>query len=101
PAQSRRTSTGQGRMAASPLTEAFNPPKVRVQRRSYCDNYYQEHLKPVKTTSHEPNAVLMSPELLAEARLAADEEHRPTDELVSDAVRRYLQQRKQPQADAP
>ena len=48
----------------------------------------------MKTTSHEPNIVHMPPELLAEARKAASEEHRPADELVSDAVRRYLQQRK-------
>lgn len=37
----------------------------------------------------------MPPELLAEARKAADEEHRPVDELVSDAVRRYLLERRQ------
>ena len=37
----------------------------------------------------------MPPDLLAEARRAAHEEHRPADELVSDAVRRYLQERKQ------
>ena len=49
----------------------------------------------MKTTGYEPNAVYMPPELLAEARRAATEEHRPADELVSDAVRRYLQQRKQ------
>ena len=47
----------------------------------------------MKTTSHEPN-IVMPPELLAEARKAASEEDRPADELVSDAVRRYLQQRK-------
>ncbi len=47
----------------------------------------------MKTTSHEPNAIHMPPELLAAARQAAEEEHRPADELVSDAVRRYLQQR--------
>lgn len=45
-------------------------------------------------TSHESNIVHMPPELLAEARRAADEEHRPADELVSDAVRRYLHERK-------
>ncbi|MBV9268223.1 MAG: hypothetical protein JO061_18790 [Acidobacteriaceae bacterium] len=49
----------------------------------------------MKTTGHEQNAVYMPPELLAEAREAAEQEHRPADELVSDAVRRYLQQRKE------
>jgi hypothetical protein len=48
----------------------------------------------MKTTGHEQNAIHISSELLAEARRAAEEEHRPADELVSDAVRRYLQQRK-------
>jgi hypothetical protein len=33
--------------------------------------------------------------LLAETPRAADEEHRPADELVSDAVRQYLRDRKQ------
>ncbi len=47
----------------------------------------------MRTTSHEPNAIYMKPELLAEARQAAEEEQRAADELVSDAVRRYLQQR--------
>jgi hypothetical protein len=56
-------------------------------------------LKTMKTPSHESNVVHMSPELLAEARRAAEEEHRPADELVSDAVRRYLHERKN--ADAP
>lgn len=51
----------------------------------------------MKNTSHESNTVQMPPELLAEARQAADEERRATDELVSDAVRRYLRQRKQQQ----
>jgi hypothetical protein len=52
--------------------------------------------------SHEPNVVHMPPELLAAARRAADEEHRPADELVSDAVRRYLKEREQKTAaDAP
>lgn len=40
----------------------------------------------------------MPADLLAEARRAADEEHRPADELVSDAVRRYLKTRKHPKA---
>lgn len=54
----------------------------------------------MKPSNHEPTAVYMPPELWAEARKAADEEHRPADELVSDAVRRYLQQRK-PQRATP
>ncbi len=41
----------------------------------------------MKIPSHEPNVVHMPPDLLAEARKAASEEHRPADELVSDAVR--------------
>jgi len=49
----------------------------------------------MKSPSHEPDIVHMPIELLAEARRAADEEHRPADELVSDAVRRYLEERKQ------
>jgi len=47
----------------------------------------------MRTASHEPNAIYMPPELLAEVRQAAEEEQRSADELVSDAVRRYLQQR--------
>lgn len=47
----------------------------------------------MKPTSHESNTVHMPPELLAEARKAADEEHRAADELVSDAVRHYLRLR--------
>ena len=54
----------------------------------------------MKTTSQENSTVQMPPDLLAEARRAANEEHRPTDELVSDAVRRYLRDR-QPHASAP
>ena len=48
----------------------------------------------MKTTPNETDIVHMPPELLAEARKAASEEHRPADELVSDAVRRYLQNRR-------
>ena len=48
----------------------------------------------MKTTSQESDAVHMPAELLAEVRQAATEEHRPTDELVSDAVRLYLQHRR-------
>jgi hypothetical protein len=48
----------------------------------------------METISNETDVVHMPPDLLAEARRAANEEHRPADELVSDAVRRYLQERK-------
>ena len=48
----------------------------------------------MKTPGQEPNIVHMPADLLAEARQAAHEEHRLADELVSDAVRRYLQERK-------
>ena len=48
----------------------------------------------MKTTPNETDVVHMPPELLAEARKAADEEHRPADELVSEAVRRYLESRR-------
>jgi hypothetical protein len=51
----------------------------------------------MKTTHQENNIVHMPADLLAEARKAADEEHRPADELVSDAVRRYLKTRPHPQ----
>ena len=37
----------------------------------------------------------MPADLLAEARMVADQEHRPANELVTDAVRSYLEQRKQ------
>lgn len=53
-----------------------------------------------KTTGQENNTVRIPPDLLAEARRAANEEHRSAAELVSDAVRRYLQDR-QPHAIAP
>ena len=49
----------------------------------------------MKTTQNDTDAIHMPPDLLAEARRAANEEHRPAEELVSDAVRRYLQERKQ------
>jgi hypothetical protein len=49
----------------------------------------------MKTTPDDANAIHMPPDLLAEARRVATEEHRLADELVSDAVRRYLQERKQ------
>jgi hypothetical protein len=49
----------------------------------------------MSTTRNETDAVHMPPDLLAEARRAAYEEHRPADQLVSDAVRRYLRERRQ------
>jgi hypothetical protein len=49
----------------------------------------------METTSNETDVVHIPPDLLEEARRAANEEHRPADELVSDAVRRYLQEREQ------
>ncbi|HZQ55269.1 MAG TPA: hypothetical protein VFB14_23930 [Bryobacteraceae bacterium] len=49
----------------------------------------------MKPTPNDNDVVHMPPDLLAEARKAASEEHRPADELVSDAVRRYLKQREQ------
>jgi hypothetical protein len=49
----------------------------------------------VKNIPNDTDAIHMPPDLLAQARQAATEEHRPADELVSDAVRRYLQERKQ------
>jgi hypothetical protein len=49
----------------------------------------------MKTANNETDVVHLPADLLAEARRAANEEHRPADELVSDAVRRYLQERKQ------
>jgi metal-responsive CopG/Arc/MetJ family transcriptional regulator len=48
----------------------------------------------MKTTGQENNIVHMPADLLAEARRVADEEYRPADELVSDAVRHYLRERK-------
>ncbi len=55
----------------------------------------------MKTTGNETDIVHMPPDLLAEALQAADEEHRPADELVSDAVRRYLQNRRAQQRNEP
>ena len=49
----------------------------------------------MKNIPNDTDAIHMPPDLLAQARKAATEEHRPADELVSDAVRRYLQERKQ------
>lgn len=49
----------------------------------------------MKNIPNDTDAIHMPPDLLAQARQAATEEHRPADELVSDAVRRYLQERKQ------
>jgi hypothetical protein len=83
------------------LTNAADLPTVTEHRRSSCDdndncdNNDRRTAQAMKTTGHEQNAVYMPPELLAEAREAASEEHRPADELVSDAVRRYLEQRKE------
>ena len=54
----------------------------------------------VKTTSQENTTVQMAPDLLVEARRAATEEQRPTDQLASDAVRRYLRDR-HPGASVP
>jgi hypothetical protein len=55
----------------------------------------------MKTTQNDTDAIHMPPDLLAEARRAANEEHRPADELVSDAVRRYLRERKLPASSSP
>lgn len=52
----------------------------------------------MKTTPSDIDVIHMSPELLAEARRAASEEQREADELVSDAVRRYLRERTPPAA---
>lgn len=54
----------------------------------------------MKNIPHDTDAIHMPPDLLAQARQAASEEHRPADELVSDAVRRYLAERK-PLAASP
>ena len=50
----------------------------------------------MKMPGQENAIVHMPADLLAEAREAADEEHRPADDLVSDAVRDYLKNRKRP-----
>ena len=52
----------------------------------------------MKNIPNDTDAIHMPPDLLAQARQAASEEHRPADELVSDAVRRYLAERKPPAA---
>lgn len=43
----------------------------------------------------------MSPDLLARARAVADEEHHTADELVRDAVKRYLEEHEQHARSAP
>lgn len=48
----------------------------------------------MKNTHNDTDAIHMPPDLLAQARQAASEEHRPADELVSEAVRRYLESRR-------
>ena len=48
----------------------------------------------MRTVSNETGVVHSPSDLLAEARRAAKEEQRCADELVSDAVSRYLQERK-------
>lgn len=44
-------------------------------------------------TGSEDTPLPLPPALLAEAQAAAEEEHRPTLDLVREAVQRYLQQR--------
>jgi len=44
--------------------------------------------------THSENSVSMPPSLLAEVQAAAREEHREADELVRDAVQRYLKDRR-------
>lgn len=51
--------------------------------------------------THSDNAVTIPPGLLAEVQAAAREEHRAPDELVSDALRRYLHDRPQKKEHAP
>lgn len=51
-------------------------------------------------TSGEDNAAFPLPlALLAEVQAAAEEEHRPADELVREAVRRYLESRRLQQGE--
>jgi hypothetical protein len=48
----------------------------------------------MKTSGSENDFVRVPHELFTEAQAAADEEHRTADELVRDAVERYLQSRR-------
>jgi len=48
----------------------------------------------LKSTDNQTDLVRMPHELLAEAQAVADEEHRTTDELVRDALKRYLESRR-------
>ena len=59
-----------------------------------CDNIAGRRPYAMKTTPNDADVVHMPPDLLAEARRAATEEHRAANELVSDAVRRYLDSRR-------
>lgn len=45
-------------------------------------------------TGNDTAPVHLRPELLARVREAADEDHRSTDELIGDAVERYLKDRR-------
>lgn len=47
----------------------------------------------VMKTENSPDT-LLPPSLLAEVQAAADEEHRPSAELVREAIERYLQDRR-------
>jgi hypothetical protein len=47
----------------------------------------------VKTADNQSDFIRMPHDLLAQAQAVADEEHRTTDELVRDALQRYLETR--------
>lgn len=47
----------------------------------------------MKTADNQSDFIRMPHDLLAQAQAVADEEHRTTDELVRDALQRYLESR--------
>ncbi len=65
------------------VATAPEPPRRRMILSSYCDNDSRSAANSMKPPAQESNIVHMPPELLAEARRADDEEHRPADDLVS------------------
>jgi hypothetical protein len=57
----------------------------------------------MKTSVGEIDLDRMPPDLLAQVQAAAEEEHRPTRDLVRDALEHYLESRRRvaPRTDAP
>ena len=48
----------------------------------------------MNASNNDAAALLLPPSLLAQVQAAASEEHRTTDELVQEAIERYLEDRR-------